>query len=104
MHVDDFIAAAPTDGEVEQIFQQVKGQFEVKDMGEPSRFLGSAILPERRVVPVPLCERRGLGRAVGARRRQSSMLGEICQHASHGRTPIQNSTRDKQYYMEAQLK
>ncbi|KAJ9481045.1 hypothetical protein VN97_g12463 [Penicillium thymicola] len=43
VHVDDFIGAAPTDEEVEQIFQQVKGQFEIKDMGEPSRFLGSAI-------------------------------------------------------------
>ncbi|KAJ9480754.1 hypothetical protein VN97_g12776 [Penicillium thymicola] len=39
----NFIGAAPTDKEVEQIFQQVKGQFEIKDMGELSRFLGSAI-------------------------------------------------------------
>lgn len=43
VHVDDFIAAAPTDEEVEQIFQEVKQQFEIKDMGEPSRFLGSAV-------------------------------------------------------------
>ncbi|OQE65453.1 hypothetical protein PENNAL_c0208G09362 [Penicillium nalgiovense] len=43
VHVDDFIAAAPTDKEVEQIFQEVKQQFEIKDIGEPSRFLGSAV-------------------------------------------------------------
>ena len=43
VHVDDFIAAAPTDTEVQQIYHQTKEQFEIKDMGEPSRFLGSAI-------------------------------------------------------------
>ncbi|OQD69278.1 hypothetical protein PENPOL_c002G09254 [Penicillium polonicum] len=42
-HLDDFIAAAPTDGEVDQIFPEMKQQFEIKDIGEPSRFLGSAI-------------------------------------------------------------
>jgi hypothetical protein len=43
VHVDDFITAAPTDEEVEQSSQQVKGEFEIKDMGEPSRFPGSAV-------------------------------------------------------------
>lgn len=43
VHLDDFIAAAPTDGEVDQIFPEMKQQFEIKDIGEPSGFLGSAI-------------------------------------------------------------
>ncbi|KAJ5447271.1 Reverse transcriptase RNA-dependent DNA polymerase [Penicillium cf. griseofulvum] len=33
VHVDDFIAAAPTDENIDQFFQLVKGEFEIKDMG-----------------------------------------------------------------------
>jgi hypothetical protein len=55
VHVNDFIAAAPTDGEVDQIFKQVKEQFEIKDMGEPSHFLGSPILRDynKRTIKMP---------------------------------------------------
>lgn len=35
--------STPSKEEVEQIFQDVRSQFEVKDMGEPSGFLGSGI-------------------------------------------------------------
>ncbi|KAJ5963983.1 uncharacterized protein N7479_003859 [Penicillium vulpinum] len=44
VHVDDFIAAAPTKEEVDQIFKEVQSEFDIKDIGEPSRFLGSAVV------------------------------------------------------------
>ena len=42
--VDDFMAAAPTDEEAAQVFQQVRGEIEIKGMGEPSRVLSGAVI------------------------------------------------------------
>ncbi|KAJ5206680.1 hypothetical protein N7491_002705 [Penicillium cf. griseofulvum] len=44
IHALDDPCIPPTDEEVEQIFQQVKGEFGIKDMGEPYRFLRSAVI------------------------------------------------------------
>ncbi|OGE48755.1 hypothetical protein PENARI_c026G06050 [Penicillium arizonense] len=43
VHVDDFIIAAPTDAEVSNIANGIKGFFPIKDLGEPAVFLGYAL-------------------------------------------------------------
>lgn len=40
IYVDDFIAAAPTDIAVDDIIKEINSIFTLKDLGQPSRFLG----------------------------------------------------------------
>ena len=43
VHVDDFIIAAPSDTKVADITKGIQQFFPIKDLGEPSVFLGCAL-------------------------------------------------------------
>jgi hypothetical protein len=43
VHVDDLIIAAPSDAEVDTIAKGIQRFFTIKDLGEPSVFLGCAL-------------------------------------------------------------
>lgn len=43
VHIDDFIVAVSTTSKVAIIFDEVSNLFEIKDMGGPLCFLGSAV-------------------------------------------------------------
>ncbi|KAI2732949.1 hypothetical protein DTO013E5_10235 [Penicillium roqueforti] len=43
IHVDDFIIAAPTSGEIDSVVKQLKKHYDMKDLGEPKQYLNCAL-------------------------------------------------------------
>ncbi|KAI1833656.1 hypothetical protein DTO006G1_5024 [Penicillium roqueforti] len=47
IHVDDFIIAAPTKGEIDQVVKELKKHYDMKDLGEPKQYLNCALSRDR---------------------------------------------------------
>ncbi|KAI3174220.1 hypothetical protein DTO039G3_3276 [Penicillium roqueforti] len=43
IHIDDFIIAAPTSGEIDSVVKQLKKHYDMKDLGEPKQYLNCAL-------------------------------------------------------------
>ena len=57
LHVDDFIIAAPTDDEINEIIEKLRKNYPLKDLGEPKQYLGCLLMRDNEAGTITMSQK-----------------------------------------------